>query len=132
MIIYRFEYKGIGVYQSRWDNDYIGEILDNYNCSTSPNNPSPSEDSKFKPHCNKVGKDDFIFGFTSPQMLLNWFCAECVEELIDIAGVTLNIIEINENHVFSSDKQCIFLKTAIMNKVEVNSSEEAKFHLNIK
>ena len=129
--IYRFEWNGIGVYQARRDNDYIYDILENYNCGSSLNNPSPSEDGGFKPHINKLGKDDFIFGFTSPRMLLNWFCLDCVEELLDIAGVTLQVIKINSDHVFASDKQCIFMKSAIIEKIEVNSFEEAKSFLGI-
>lgn len=127
--IYRFEWKGIGVYQSRWDNEYVSEILENYDCNSSPNTPSPYADSGLEPHLNKLRKDDFIFGFTSPRKLLNWFCLDCVEELLDIAGVTLLVIKINSDHVFASDKQCIFMKSAIIEKIEVNSFEEAKSFL---
>jgi len=124
--IYRFEYQETGIYQAQLINSLIGKILNKYELISSDKTPSPGVDEDFRPHMKKVGNADFVFGFTSVQMLLDWFPIDCVKDLIDVAEVNLLVITIDEQHVFSSKKQCIFSKSSIQGVLEITSFEEAK------
>jgi hypothetical protein len=131
MKVYRLEKEGQGIYQARWSFDYIGEIMDNYNVITSDKTPAPYSDKGMKPHYEKIGNPNFYFGFSSAQMMLDWFPLECIEELIDLAGACLIIFDMPDCGVFSSEKQCVFVKESAISKVELKTFKEVKEFLSI-
>jgi len=126
MKIYRFEYQSQGIYQARGVNQYIDQIMENFDLIRSPNTPSPMNDKGMTPHYNKIGNNNFLFGFASFEQLLNWFPIGAVEELLDIGGATLRIIEIPSYSVFQGEKQCLFSKYAFEDNIDIKSFEGFK------
>jgi hypothetical protein len=129
--VYRLEKEDKGIYQARVYFDYIEEIMQNYNVVTSPQTPAPHLDKGFKPHSDKIGDPNFYFGFASVQMMLNWFPLECIEELIEIGGASLIVFDVQDENVFSSQKQCVFIKGAAIEKTELKTFKEVKEFLSI-
>jgi hypothetical protein len=124
--IYRLQVDGVGIYGwSSHENDCVQEVLRDHDLLNSDHVPSPSEDKGFAPHLSKIRdyENDFIFGFSSIPMLLKWFSMEVIFKLLK-AGATVHVITISPKHVFSSDRQCIFLKTAVIDQLVLNTIEE--------
>ena len=125
--IYRLEFNGKGVYRARCNSNYINEIIENYNLGNSTDrSPAPWQDKGMGAHTNKVGEPHFIFGFDSLTALTNWFCLECLEELMEIANVNLLILKVEPDQVFLGDKQCIFNKCAILEVETITGFNQLK------
>lgn len=126
--VYRFEYKGRGIYKAALENTHIDVLLNKHDLRfNSAKNPTPYSDRSFKEeHLKFVGDSDFIFGFTTKGMIHRWFTREAITDFSH-AGVELRILQVEENSVFSSRKQTIFSKNSIDSESVLTGSDILAF-----
>lgn len=129
--IYRLEMgeAGKGVYYDRSKYPYVSDILDNHNCFCDYRCPSIFADLKDSRGLLLV-PSYIYFGFDTIEKLLAWFPAECIEDLIEIAGAKLVVYETEET-VRLGNKQCLFHKFSATKVHEFDRYNQVKEHLRI-
>jgi hypothetical protein len=103
MIIYRVETES-------GNGPYAGAEI-GYSCGSVHHAPSPYGDCELRPdwsHLQRHGEDDkFYFGFSTPQLLLDWFHSADFHTEAENAGYRVSVIEVL-GRVFHGTYQSIF------------------------
>jgi hypothetical protein len=122
MIIYRVETEsGRGPYV---DLDGLG-----YNCGSVHHAPNPWEDCDLKPEwCNLMRNGEgeaFYFGFSTPQLLLDWFHSGDFHREAENAGYRVSVVEVL-GRVFHGTYQSIFerSKSAVTKRLTFNEIKQ--------